>query len=167
MRLAPVLIPAFAFVLAVEAAAQSREPATTVDPIGRILEQQPAAQAPAAAVEPPPPEKKRRRGLFGRRRATEAAPSRVERRGPPPPTAASFIGSDEAAVRARLGEPTLARAEGAGAMWTYVTDACALHMFFRLDRDGRMKVNAAGAGPRRRTDTTPDVDVCVARALAR
>lgn len=164
MRVATALV--LSLLLAVDASAQPGEAPPSADPIGQILQQPPPSEAAPAVQQPPPPEKKRRRGLFGRRRATEAAPTRVERRGPPPPTAASFIGSDEAAVRARLGEPTLARAEGAGAMWTYVTEACALHMFFRLDRDGRMKVNAAGAGPRRRADATPDVDACVAGALA-
>jgi hypothetical protein len=67
----------------------------------------------------------------------------------------------QAQVRARFGEPDVARAEGAGAFWTYRLPDCALFVFFR--KDGKaLRVSGLSAGPRRRGETTPETGVCMA-----
>ncbi len=62
-------------------------------------------------------------------------------------------------VRARLGEPSIARAEGKGAIWTYRAPRCALYIFFR--EDGGLKVSGAAVGPRKRGVAAPDLDTCL------
>ena len=63
-------------------------------------------------------------------------------------------------VRTRLGEPSIARAEGKGALWTYEGSRCALFIFFR--DEGGLHVSGAAAGPRRHGVSPPDLDVCLA-----
>jgi hypothetical protein len=64
-------------------------------------------------------------------------------------------------VKARLGDPAIARAEGRGAFWTYRGPRCALYIFFR-DEGGGLKVSGAAAGPRRRGVAYPELDACIA-----
>ena len=67
-------------------------------------------------------------------------------------------------VRARLGEPAVARAEAAGALWTYRLTRCALFVYF-ADEGGGLKVSGAESGPRRYGETPPDVTACLADPL--
>lgn len=60
-------------------------------------------------------------------------------------------------VKARLGDPAVARMEGRGAFWTYRAPRCALYIFFK---DG--KVSGAAAGPRKRGVPYADLDACLA-----
>jgi hypothetical protein len=71
----------------------------------------------------------------------------------------------EAQVRARLGAPDVARAEGAGGLWTYRFRGCALMVFFRREGGQVLRVSGFSAGPRRRGQATPTVDGCMAQAL--
>jgi hypothetical protein len=77
----------------------------------------------------------------------------------------SLTNATQAQVRARLGEPDVARTEGAGAFWTYRSADCALFVFFRKDVKG-LRVSGISSGPRRRGDGTIDADACVASAEA-
>jgi hypothetical protein len=63
-------------------------------------------------------------------------------------------------VKARLGDPAIARAEGKGAFWTYRAPRCALYIFFK--DEGGLKVSGAAAGPRKRGVPYPDLEVCLA-----
>jgi hypothetical protein len=63
-------------------------------------------------------------------------------------------------VKARLGEPAIARAEGKGAFWTYRAPRCALYIFFK--DEGGLKVSGAAAGPRQRGAAYADLDTCLA-----
>jgi hypothetical protein len=64
-------------------------------------------------------------------------------------------------VKARLGEPAVARAEGRGAFWTYRAPRCALYIFLK-DEGAGLKVSGAAAGPRRRGVAYPELDACIA-----
>jgi hypothetical protein len=67
----------------------------------------------------------------------------------------------QAQVRARFGEPHVARAEGAGAFWTYQLPDCALFVFFR--KDGKaLRVSGLSSGPRRRGESAPEAATCMA-----
>jgi hypothetical protein len=71
----------------------------------------------------------------------------------------------QAQVRARFGEPDVARAEGAGAFWTYRLPDCALFVFFR--KDGKaLRVSGLSAGPRRRGESPPETGACMASSVA-
>ena len=63
-------------------------------------------------------------------------------------------------VKARLGDPAIARAEGKGAFWTYRAPRCALYIFFK--DEGGLKVSGAAAGPRKRGVAYPDLEACLA-----
>ncbi len=63
-------------------------------------------------------------------------------------------------VKTRLGEPSIARAEGRGAFWTYRAPRCALYIFFK--DEGGLKVSGAAAGPRQRGAAYADLDTCLA-----
>jgi len=63
-------------------------------------------------------------------------------------------------VRAHLGEPAIARAEGRGAFWTYRASRCALYIFFR--DEGGLKVSGAASGPRKRGVPAADLPTCLA-----
>jgi hypothetical protein len=63
-------------------------------------------------------------------------------------------------VKARLGDPAIARAEGKGAFWTYRAPRCALYIFFK--DEGGLKVSGAAAGPRQRGVAYADLDTCLA-----
>ena len=69
---------------------------------------------------------------------------------PPRPVlpATSLSNQSEAQVRARLGQPQIARREAGGAMWTYATDACALMVFFQVQGLEGLRVTGAQANPR-------------------
>jgi hypothetical protein len=62
-------------------------------------------------------------------------------------------------VRAHLGEPAIARAEGKGAFWTYRASGCALYIFFRDDEG--LKVSGAAVGPRKRGVPASDLPACL------
>jgi hypothetical protein len=67
----------------------------------------------------------------------------------------------QAQVRARFGEPDVARAEGAGAFWTYRLPDCALFVFFR--KEGKaLRVSGLSSGPRRRGESAPEAGACMA-----
>ena len=75
----------------------------------------------------------------------------------------ALVNATQAQVKARFGEPDVARAEGAGAFWTYRLPDCALFVFFHKESKG-MRVSSVTAGPLRRGDATPDAAVCVTAA---
>jgi hypothetical protein len=66
-------------------------------------------------------------------------------------------------VKAWLGEPAVANEEGKGAFWTYRLEDCALMVFFKDEGSG-LHVTGVGTGPRRRADTAPDAESCIANA---
>ena len=82
-------------------------------------------------------------------------------------TAAAMVGLDETRLKAAIGQPSLARNEGQGAMWTYRLRSCALHVFLARDAAGALRVKGASAGPLKRGAVTPPVDACVAEARGR
>ena len=82
-------------------------------------------------------------------------------------TVAAMVGLDETRLKAAIGQPSLARNEGQGAMWTYRLRSCALHVFLARDAAGALRVKGASAGPLKRGAATPPVDACVAEARAR
>ncbi len=69
-----------------------------------------------------------------------------------------------AAVRERLGDPDVARAEGAGAFWTYRLPHCALFLFFHDGPKG-LRVSGASTGPRRRGEPLLSVSACLNSAV--
>lgn len=75
--------------------------------------------------------------------------------------AGALVNATQAQVKARFGEPDVARAEGAGAFWTYRLTDCALFVFFHKESKG-LRVSSVTAGPLKRGDATPDVGACVA-----
>ena len=85
----------------------------------------------------------------------EAAPEAETRSG-----AEALVNATQAQVKARFGEPDVARAEGAGAFWTYRLPDCALFVFFHKESKG-LRVSSVTAGPLRRGDATPDTGTCV------
>ena len=82
-------------------------------------------------------------------------------------TAAAMVGLDETRLKAAIGQPSLARNEGQGALWTYRLRSCALHVFLARDAAGALRVKGASAGPLTRGAVTPPVDACVAEARGR
>jgi hypothetical protein len=86
---------------------------------------------------------------------------------PKPPAFHGLLGVGEADVTARLGSPDVARAEGAGAMWTYQLPDCALFVFFRRQVPEGLKVSGAASGPRTRGRTPPPVNECLSEALGK
>lgn len=78
-----------------------------------------------------------------------------------------LLAASEIDVKARLGAPDVARAEGKGAMWTYRLPDCALFVFFRSQQGQPLKMSGATAGPRVRGRSPPPVNECVAEALDR
>ena len=77
-----------------------------------------------------------------------------------PPGLTGLLHAAPDKVRARLGEPSIARAEGKGAFWTYRAPRCALYIFFK--DEGGLKASGAAAGPRKRGVAAPDLDTCLA-----
>lgn len=67
-------------------------------------------------------------------------------------------------VKARLGDPDVARAEGRGGFWTYRLPHCALFLFFHEGPRG-MRVTSASTGPRKRGEPAPTVPACLASAV--
>lgn len=98
-----------------------------------------------------------------------AAPGKTaEKREPGPVEASSDLGALMHAsgpqVKARLGDPDVARAEGAGAFWTYRLPHCALFLFFHEGPKG-LRVTGASTGPRKRGEPLLDVRACLASAV--
>lgn len=75
----------------------------------------------------------------------------------------ALTGLTAAQVERRLGRPALVRTDGAGALWTYRFDHCALVVAFGAD-DGRLRVTAAHAGPRRAGDPAVSLSACLGGA---
>lgn len=69
-----------------------------------------------------------------------------------------------AQVRARLGDPDVARAEGKGGFWTYRLPHCALFLFFHEGPKG-LRVTGASTGPRKRGEPLLEVRACLASAV--
>lgn len=67
----------------------------------------------------------------------------------PPHPATGLVGQGFDQVREALGEPDVAQADGAGALWTYRLDACALMIAFHNGASG-FRVSEVMSGPRRR-----------------
>lgn len=67
-------------------------------------------------------------------------------------------------VKARLGDPDVARAEGRGGFWTYRLPHCALFLFFHEGPRG-MRVTSASTGPRKRGEAVLSVPACLASAV--
>lgn len=76
--------------------------------------------------------------------------------------AAALVGVGETDVRARLGQPDVARREGQGAMWTYRRTACSVFVFFQERPGEGLRVSSVSAGPRSLGDAAPSLDVCLA-----
>lgn len=68
------------------------------------------------------------------------------------------------AVRERLGDPDVARAEGRGAFWTYRLPHCALFLFFHEGPKG-LRVSGASTGARHRGEPVMAVPACLATAV--
>lgn len=83
---------------------------------------------------------------------------------PGPMNAAALVGFDEVRLKAALGQPSLARNEGQGSLWTYRLRTCALHVFLARDTAGALRVKGAASGPLVRGAPTPAVDACIAEA---
>jgi hypothetical protein len=79
-----------------------------------------------------------------------------------PTGVAGLLQKSEADVRARLGDPQIARREAGGAMWTYRGETCALFVFFKAQGREGLRVSGAAAGPRQRGQANPNVDACIA-----
>jgi len=67
-------------------------------------------------------------------------------------------------VRARLGDPDVARSEGKGGFWTYRLPHCALFLFFHEGPKG-LRVTSAATGPRKRGEVLLSVPACLASAV--
>ena len=93
--------------------------------------------------------------------AAAAAPSSAE----PVYTFEGLLGLNQDQARGRLGAPDLAQAAGSGAMWTYRLNDCALFVFFRSDNGQPLTVSGAAAGQRRRGQSVPTLEACLAAAL--
>lgn len=139
----------------------------------------PSTDAPDAANPPKPAKPPRRRLWPGRGSVVVVPPSelssstdrtRDDSRGLQGQnaitTAAAMVGLDETRLKAAIGQPSLARNEGQGALWTYRLRSCALHVFLARDSAGALRVRGASAGPLKRGAATPPVDACVAEARA-
>ena len=72
----------------------------------------------------------------------------------------ALVNATQAQVKAKFGEPDVARAEGSGAFWTYRLTDCALFVFFHKESKG-LRVSSVTAGPLKRGDATPDAAACV------
>jgi len=83
----------------------------------------------------------------------------------PAVTDSHLSGLDAAGVRLRLGEPALAREEGAGALWTYRLNRCVLFVAFADDGAG-LRVTALSSGPRRHGEAQPETLACLREAEA-
>lgn len=77
-----------------------------------------------------------------------------------------LVGAAEADVRARLGEPAIARREGQGAMWTYRRQGCSVFVFFQERPGEGLRVSSVGTGPREIGGAAPSLDVCLASPAA-
>ena len=117
------------------------------------------AHAPSSLVKP------RARAPAHDEAQAESAPLDVETPAGAP-VYGGLLSLSETEARARLGLPDIAREEGAGAMWTYRLQDCALFVFFRAPGGQALKVSGATSGPRQRGQTPIPVQACIAQALS-
>lgn len=79
-----------------------------------------------------------------------------------PLSPAAFVGVDGPEVERRLGRPSLTRAEGRGAMWTYRRAECSVFVFFEQGADQTYRVTGLDAGARRLNAAAPTPEACLA-----
>lgn len=79
-----------------------------------------------------------------------------------PLSPAALVGVDGPEVERRLGRPSLTRAEGRGAMWTYRRAECSVFVFFEQGADQIYRVTGLDAGARRLNAPTPTPEACLA-----
>jgi hypothetical protein len=70
----------------------------------------------------------------------------------------------EEEVRRALGEPAIARRDGAGAALTYRFEQCGLLLLFQRDSQNTLRLAEAHPSARRAGASAPDLDACVAEA---
>jgi hypothetical protein len=70
-------------------------------------------------------------------------------------------------VERLLGEPDIARQDGAGAALTYRYENCALLLLFASDQRNTLRLAQANPGARRAGETAPSLEQCAAEAGAR
>ena len=75
----------------------------------------------------------------------------------------TLANATQAQVRAKFGDPDVARSEGDGAFWTYQLPDCALFVFFRKEAKV-LRVSGLSAGPRRRGEPAPETAECLTTA---
>lgn len=92
-------------------------------------------------------------------------------RGLPAPPLALNAGAPDAialdAALAAFGPADVDRREGRGAILTWRLERCALILVFAADATGRLRAQAAEAGPRRAGAPSASLEECVAAAQAR
>jgi len=66
-----------------------------------------------------------------------------------------------------LGEPDIARQEGAGAAWTYRLESCALMLLFAADSRNELRLAEAAPSARRAGAQAPNLQQCAAEVAAR
>ena len=76
------------------------------------------------------------------------------------PQSGPLANATPAQVTSKLGKPAVASEEGAGAMWTYRFEACALMVFFKDEGRG-LRVSGLSVAARRRGEAPPSVERCV------
>lgn len=78
----------------------------------------------------------------------------------------SLAGKTEIEIEHILGTPTIARAEGMGAMWTYQLPGCVGFVFFEAGVPGQdRRFVGATTGPRRRGDVVLPLEDCLGPML--
>lgn len=82
-------------------------------------------------------------------------------------TAGRADAPSQAEVERGLGEPDLARRDGAGAALTYRLETCALLLLFVADARNEMRLAEAHPSARRAGDATPSLDQCAVELAAR
>lgn len=70
-------------------------------------------------------------------------------------------------VQRLLGEPDIARQDGAGAALTYRYENCALLLLFTADQRNALRLAQANPSARRAGEAAPSLDQCAAEAGAR
>lgn len=116
----------------------------------------------AASTEDAPATEKTMKATKKEREKT--APSRPEAEPEDHSGLGSLMHASPERVKARLGDPDVARVEGKGAFWTYRLPHCALFLFFSEGPKG-LRVIGADTGPRRRGEPLMGVSACLASAL--
>lgn len=70
----------------------------------------------------------------------------------------------EEEIRRALGEPAIARRDGAGAALTYRFEQCGLLLLFERDPQNTLRLGEAHPSARRAGVSAPSLDACVAEA---